>query len=160
MCVFVKLFIISFYNRSIQYCLKNSEYPFLLIYVSLFPHRIYRRKTKPAYTLLRASRVIPPHNLLHPRGFASLNEQEHVLLLPRDKISLLLLETIFSRSKWPNVVHEFLMEGTARLVLARFNRQFCMFLPYKMMNHQWPLFDVLYFYNLEETKFYFFKYLR
>jgi len=58
-----------------------------------------------------SARVIPPHNLLHPQGFASLNEQEHVLL-PGDKISLLPLETIFSPSiRFQHLVRKFLIEG-------------------------------------------------
>lgn len=61
-------------------------------------------------------RVIPPRNLFHPRGFASLNKQEHVLLLG-DKVSLLPLKTILSRSKrFKRVVHKFLVERLAHLL--------------------------------------------
>lgn len=78
-------------------------------------------------------RVIPPHNLLHPRGSASSNEQEHVLL-PGDKISLLPLETIFSLSERLRAfVRKFFTEKIARLALRETNVNFICYFPIETM---------------------------
>lgn len=117
-----------------------------------FPHRIYRRKTKLAYTMLRA------HALFHHvislilealRRWTNKNMYYYRAI----KYLYCFLKPYFRGPSGSNVAHEFLMEGTIRLVLTRLNCQCCMFFPYKMMVHRRPLFDALRFYYLEGTKF-------
>ena len=94
--MFIRLFL---YECGVH-CLKLKIYSSLLIHTFIFPHKIYRRKTKPAYMMFRAYALF--HHIIFFILEALrhwLNEEEHVLL-PHNKISLLLLETIFL---WFNV---------------------------------------------------------
>ena len=104
--MFIRLFL---YEHGVHY-LKLKI--FFSSYTYIFPHKIYRRKTKPAYMMFRAYALF--HHIIFFILEALrhwLNGEEHVLL-PHNKISLLLLEYIFVVQCGSNVVHEFLMKGT------------------------------------------------
>lgn len=137
---FLKLFIFFFYKRNAYGIVwKELGISFSSDMYPRFPHRIYRRKTKPAYTMLRA------HALFHHvislilealRRWTNKNMYYYRAI----KYLYCFLKPYFRGPSGSNVAHEFLMEGTIRLVLTRLNCQCCMFFPYKIMAHRWPLF--------------------
>lgn len=132
--MFVKLLFL--HERNVWYYLRKSEY--LLswyVHVPTFPHRIYRWKTKPACTILTA------HALFHHIISFILEALRHwtnksMHYYRAIKYLYCSLKPYF-RDPSSNVAYEFLMEGTVRVLIARFNCQFCMLFCTKW----WPIDD-------------------
>lgn len=112
--------VVSFFDEYTT-CIYTTRGITHVVLDSLFPRDIHIQLStriefiaeKRSSLAILSPRVIPLHNLLHSQGFASLNEQDHVLL-SSDKILLLLSETIFSLFKRGfNVIYKFFIKLVA-----------------------------------------------